>query len=121
MTDSAKNTEAIESANDGTLAFTITMLLPADLLIYIKECGALDWGAVPAKEDAEHVADFAKSIQITREHFSQQGPQMLHGLYMAGTDTVAAHTGTSPNSPKRAQILTGLWNALHSAVTDARS
>jgi len=34
----------------------------------------------------------------------------MHGLYIGGSDTVLCHTGTSPNSPTHARILTVLWN-----------
>lgn len=101
------------------LTLTITMLIPGDLAENLRANGPADYGAVKAKPDEQHVADFANSLKITREHFKQEGEQQLFGLYEKGTDTVMAHTGTSPRAPDRARILAGLWNALHAALIES--
>lgn len=67
------------------------------------------------------MADTANSVRLTAEHFGQTEDQKMSGLYMAGTDTVICHTGTSPNSPETARILTGLWNHAVQQAKDARA
>lgn len=96
---------------------TITLELPEDLVAYIKEAGPMEWGAVNAKTDEEHVEDFAKTLRLTREHFHIQGAARMHGLYKTGLDTLMACTGTSPTAPQRSRLLGCLWNALHTHVT----
>ena len=103
-----------------TKSVTFTMELPEGLEALLRETGLMDWGKVAAKSDGDHLLDFAKTLRLTREHFKTDGNAELHGLYLTGTDTVAAHTGTSPNARGRAQILTGLWNALHATVITDR-
>ena len=123
LDDADDNYEAIENPNgprpEGVkpTILSIAMEMEPDLLAYIKEAGAMDWGIVEAKSDEDHLKDFANSLRLTREHFQQAGPQPLSGLYKQGSDTVMAHTGTSPKAAVRARILAGLWNALHAAAT----
>lgn len=99
---------------------TFTMILDPEQVAYLKECGTLDWGRVGPKTDEQHIADFTNSLRLTREWNKQEGPQELHGLYMLGTDVVAAHTGTSPKAAIRAQLMAGLWNALHATALAPR-
>jgi hypothetical protein len=107
--------QAMMVSADGAM-LDLRMQIPHDLIAYIKEAGPVDWGAVGPKSDGDHLMDFASSLRQTREHFNTEGPQDLHGLYVAGTDVIAAHTGTSPVARDRARILAGLWNTLHTAV-----
>jgi hypothetical protein len=86
--------------------------LPPDIAEAVVRMGKVEWGAVGPKTDAEHVSDFADSLQITREHFSLEDDRSLHGLYLEGTATVLCHTGTSPNSAVNARALAGAWNWL---------
>ena len=72
--------------------------------------GKAEWGATKAQTAADHGASMKKSVEITAEYFEQDGPQQLNGLYIAGTETVICHTGTSPNSPEIAAKLAELWN-----------
>jgi hypothetical protein len=72
--------------------------------------GKVEWGATKALSSSEHQDHVGNSIDITAEDFNQVGPQPMHGLYLEGSDTVLGHTGTSPNSPTHARILTALWN-----------
>lgn len=88
------------------------VMLPDDISAALRVIGRAEWGAVPARPDAEHVANFAKTLRITREHFSTEGPQELHGVYVAGSDVVICHTGTSPNSGVHARAIVGAWNWL---------
>lgn len=80
--------------------------------------GDVEWGSISPKSDAEHVADFADTLRMTREHFNLgDAPLQLHGVYRKGTEIVICHTGISPNSAMTAQLIAGL---LHSAtkITD---
>lgn len=72
--------------------------------------GRVEWGATNEHTAEEHAAHVEKSVKITAEYFEQEGAQKMHGLYVTGTETVIGHTGTSPNSPTHARILTALWN-----------
>lgn len=95
-----------------------TSTIPPDLAKRILAVGKIEWGAVANKTDEQHIADFADSLRITREHFGlEPGNHALHGCYLAGTETVVCHTGTSPNSPTHAQIIAGLWNSVIDALT----
>ena len=72
--------------------------------------GKVEWGtthALPAEGHALHVLE---SVKITADNFDQTEDQKMHGLYIEGSETVICHTGTSPNSPTHARILTALWN-----------
>lgn len=73
--------------------------------------GPVEWGMTHEHTAEEHAVHVQKSVEITAEHFAQEGPQKMHGLYVAGSETVIGHTGTSPNSPTHARILTALWNS----------
>lgn len=95
-----------------------TSTIPADLSERILAVGKIQWGAVSNKTDEQHIADFADSLRITREHFGlEPGPHALHGCYLEGTETVVCHTGTSPNSPTHAKIIAGLWNSVIDALS----
>lgn len=95
---------------------------PRDLVDQILEMGRIEWGAVQAKTDEGHILDFTETLRITRENFGVTEPtQELHGLYLEGTETVLAHTGTSPNSPKNARVIAGLWNSVHDALLAAKT
>lgn len=74
------------------------------------EIGPVEWGATKALTAEEHAEHVKSSIKLTEEGFGQEGPQEMHGLYIGDSDTVLCHTGTSPNSPTHARILTALWN-----------
>jgi len=81
--------------------------------------GKAEWGATKAQTAKEHGASMKKSVEITAEYFEQDGPQQLNGLYIAGTETVICHTGTSPNSPEIAAKLTELWNDQDATLSQA--
>jgi hypothetical protein len=72
--------------------------------------GPVEWGSTPALNSLGHANHTKTSVEITAENFGQEGFQKMHGLYVAGTETVLCHTGTSPNSPTHARIMTALWN-----------
>ena len=92
--------------------------IPEDIAKHMVKMGRVEWGAVKAKTDAEHIADFGDTLHITRKNFSTpEGPQELHGVFLAGSETVMCHTGTSPNSPTNAQIMAGLWNSVLEQLT----
>jgi hypothetical protein len=86
--------------------------LPKDVADSLLAIGRIEWGATEAQSDAKHVSDFKRTLKITRKHFGTEGDVALHGVYIAGENTVVAHTGTSPNSPQHARILVGAWNHL---------
>lgn len=90
--------------------------LPQDVVDSILSIGPVEWGSTDAKSDEKHVEEFANTLRLTREHFSTDGDASLHGIYIAGSNTVVAHTGTSPNSPQHARILAGAWNCLVDAA-----
>ena len=100
---------------------TFTMELPDDLMERLVSAGPIEWGTIVGKTDDEHVADFIDTLRLTREHFGNEGNTDLNGLYLAGTETVVAHTGTSPNSASHARIIAGLWNALLSVAQEAKA
>ena len=72
--------------------------------------GKAEWGSTAEKSAKAHGKDTRNMVDITAENFGQSEPQAMHGLYVAGTETVICHTGTSPNSPTHARIITALWN-----------
>ena len=72
--------------------------------------GKVEWGATAEKSAEKHAEDTRNSVELTADRFGQTDPQSMHGLYLAGTETILCHTGTSPNSPTHARILTALWN-----------
>ena len=78
--------------------------------------GPVEWGSTGELSISKHLEDTKASIKITSEYFGQTGNQSMHGLYVEGCNTVLCHTGTSPNSPTYARILTALWNGF---VSDA--
>lgn len=90
--------------------------LPQDVVDAVLSIGPVEWGATDAQSDEKHIADFANTLRLTREHFATEGNAALHGIYIAGSNTVVAHTGTSPNSPQHARILAGAWNCLVDAA-----
>lgn len=95
--------------------------LPRDVIEHLLKIGPADWGATEAMSAEKHGADTANSVRLTAAHFGQTEDQRMSGLYMAGTDIVICHTGTSPNSAKTARILTGLWNHAVQQAKDARA
>lgn len=86
--------------------------LPQDVVESVLSIGPVEWGATDSQRDEQHIADFANTLRLTREHFDTEGDAALHGIYIAGSNTVVAHTGISPNSPQHARILAGAWNYL---------
>lgn len=72
--------------------------------------GHVEWGTTHELSADGHAGHVKSSVEATAKHFKQEGPQKMHGLYAKGTNTVISHTGTSPNSPTHARILTALWN-----------
>tara|TARA_R110000851_G_scaffold308778_1_gene467886 strand:+ start:22055 stop:22369 length:315 start_codon:yes stop_codon:yes gene_type:complete len=72
--------------------------------------GKVEWGGTHELDAKGHAEQTKTSVDITAETFGQSGPQKMSGLYLEGTETVLCHTGTSPNSPTHARILTALWN-----------
>lgn len=94
--------------------------IPENVAEHVLRLGRAQWGKVDAQPDATHVAEFAQTLKLTREHFGTEGDQELHGCYLDGTNTVLCHTGVSPNSPLSASILTGLWNKLHDDLLAAQ-
>jgi hypothetical protein len=73
--------------------------------------GRVEWGATKELNAQEHSDHIKTSVETTANTFGQEGLQRMHGLYLADTETVLCHTGTSPNSPTHARILTALWNS----------
>jgi hypothetical protein len=97
-----------------------TSTIPDDLKRRMIAVGKIEWGAIKAKTDEQHIADFANTLAITRkDHDLPEDPRELHGVFIAGTETVVCHTGTSPNSPAHAQIIAGLWNSVIDALMAA--
>jgi hypothetical protein len=72
--------------------------------------GHVEWGSTHDLDAKGHAGHVERSVEITAQTFDQTGPQKMHGLYVKGSETVIGHTGTSPNSPTHARILTALWN-----------
>ena len=72
--------------------------------------GHVEWGTTHAHDADGHADHVRNSVKTTSETFGQMEDQKMHGLYVKDTETVIGHTGTSPNSPTHARILTALWN-----------
>lgn len=115
-----------EMAPDGTVMLHKSLLdtrtIPPDLAERMLALGKIEWGAISNKTDEQHIADFADSLRITREHFQlEPGEHALNGCYVQGTETVVCHTGISPNSATHGKIIAGLWNSVIDvlAVKDA--
>jgi hypothetical protein len=82
--------------------------------------GHVEWGTTHALDADGHADHVRNSVEITSETFGQTGHQEMHGLYVKGGETVIGHTGTSPNSPTHARILTALWNGFVDEAATAR-
>lgn len=96
--------------------------IPANLVEHMLAVGKIEWGAVINKTDEQHVADFADSLRLTREHFAlEPGSHALNGCYLPETETVVCHTGTSPNSAANAKIIAGIWNSVIDALLEIQS
>lgn len=88
--------------------------IPLSVVEQVLNMGRVEWGATAKFNDQGHIAHLAESLRKTRAHYGYDDvPCAMHGLYLEGTETVLAHTGTSPNSGANAQALTGAWNWLH--------
>lgn len=100
------------------------IVIPTDIAEHVLSLGRVEWGQTPAHDAEGHGAHVVNSVRLTAEHFEQTGDQHMHGLWLAGTETVLCHTGTSPNAPKTTQALVGVWNWLVDqalATTPARN
>lgn len=87
--------------------------LPADIIESLLAIGPVEWGQTHKQNDGKHIDDLEDTLRLTREHFGIEDKETaIHGLYLAGTGIVLAHTGMSPNSPQHARILSGAWNNL---------
>ena len=100
-------------------AVAVEPTLPPDLAKCVLDVGKVEWGATDPHDADGHADHIRTSVNLTAEHFQQAEPQQMHGLYIEGTGTVICHTGTSPNSPRTAQLLTGAWNWFHDAAIRA--
>lgn len=104
-------------ASAGVLMADGAVAIPADIAAKVREIGRAEWGQTPAHDADGHAAHVAESVSKTADHFGQDGPQHMQGLYIEGTETVICHTGTSPNSAQIARALTGAWNWLYDQAT----
>ncbi len=86
--------------------------IPSAIRELVLSIGEAEWGQTFAHDAEGHAEHIAESVRKTAAHFGQTEDQHMHGLYLKGTETVICHTGTSPNSPKIAQAMTGAWNWL---------
>ncbi len=85
--------------------------LPADIIESLLAIGPVEWGQTHKQNDGKHLDDLEDTLRLTRQHFGIEDKETaIHGLYIAGTGIVLAHTGMSPNSPQHARILAGAWN-----------
>lgn len=87
--------------------------LPADIIESLLAIGPVEWGQTHTQTDGKHIDDLEDTLKLTREHFGIEDKETaIHGVYLAGSGVVLAHTGMSPNSPQHARILAGAWNQL---------
>jgi len=86
--------------------------LPPEIAEHVLSLGKVEWGQTPAHDAEGHGEHVARSVRLTAQTFGQTEDQHMHGLWLAGTETVLCHTGTSPNAPKTTQALVGAWNWL---------
>lgn len=92
--------------------------IPQDIVEQVLSMGRVEWGATEEKTSQHHVADFENTLRLTREHFNYEDrPVAMQGVYLAGTETVLCHTGTSPNSGQNARVIVGIWNQLYDLCT----
>jgi len=94
-------------------AETGKVALPPEVAAHILKIGRVEWGQTHAHDADGHGEHIARSVRLTAETFAQEGDQHMHGLWVEGTETVVAHTGTSPNAPATTQALVGMWNWFH--------
>ena len=112
-TEAARCIEALEAENE-RLREALDVKIPRDVAEQVMEMGRVEWGATAEQTANQHIEGFSNSLRLTREHFNLEDvPVQLHGVYLAGTETILCHTGTSPNSGPNARILVGLWNRLY--------
>jgi hypothetical protein len=87
--------------------------LPADIIESLLKVGRVEWGVSPMQSDEEHISDLRNTLNLTRKYFEMtEAETQIHGVYLEGQGVIVAHTGTSPNSPQHARILSGAWNQL---------
>jgi len=91
--------------------------VPKDVADCVRAIGPVEWGCTYTQDDEAHIKEFADTLRLTREFSGIEGDTKVSGVYLDGTHVVLAHTGTSPNSPQHARILTSLWNWFHGIVT----
>ena len=91
----------------------MTTTIPHEIRELVLELGPVEWGTTPEHDAEGHGNHVRESVEMTMQHFNIEGPTMMHGLYLAGTETVVCHSGMSPNSSTIARILTVLWNKFH--------
>jgi hypothetical protein len=93
------------------------LALPSDVIETLLAIGPVEWGRTHNQNDGKHIDDLENTLKLTRQHFGIEVKETtIHGVYLAGTATVLAHTGMSPNSPQHARILVGAWNQLVEAA-----
>lgn len=73
----------------------------------------VEWGTVKGKTIEEHVADFRDSMSAETAVSSD-----LHGVYIAGTETIVCHTGNGPTSEANAKLITFALNNLGKLVDE---
>jgi hypothetical protein len=95
--------------------------IPKDVIDSILAIGASEYGGTEEQSDEAHVADFATTLRLTREHFGTEGDTSHKSVFIADTSVVIAHTGNSPNSAQHARILSGLWNWMHELAVAHRA
>lgn len=95
---------------------TITLHVPKEIRTRLLKAGRVEWGATDKLTAEQHLEHLHSSLEWTANHNGTIGAVAMNGVYLEGEEIVLAHTGTSPNSPTHARILTGLWNGLHDAV-----
>ena len=88
-----------------------------ELATLAADIGPVEWGLTNPMSATEHGKMTKRSVKITAETHNQIEDQAMQCLFVEGTKTVLCLTGTSPNSPNTARLLTGLWNKF---VADSR-
>lgn len=84
--------------------------LPDEIVERLLDVGKVEWGCTDEQSDEKHLAQFKRTLELTRENFNTNGYRAMHGVYREGENVVLCHTGTSPNSGTHANIIAGIWN-----------
>ncbi|WFU52184.1 hypothetical protein QA639_20980 [Bradyrhizobium pachyrhizi] len=96
-----------------------TIVTKEQMLEYVTEARRLlarvqdpMWAISPEQTDAEHLADYEKTLAKTREAFPEMEGKTVMNMVMGDGGIVYAFTGHSPTSADRAKALVGFIHTM---------